>query len=82
MGGTGNLDHAYPGTSISGAAQMFRLATAVRRNAESMAPLTTQLVVITNPDDDQVDYDDIDALTARVRRPSAVGSTARPRPTP
>jgi esterase/lipase len=56
------LDHAYAGETVHGAAEMYRLAAAVRREAAEQPPATLDITVITNPADNQVDNRDIEDL--------------------
>ncbi|MBM6402747.1 alpha/beta fold hydrolase [Phycicoccus sp. CSK15P-2] len=61
------LDHSYAGESPAGAAEMFRMAREVRREADDRAPLTTTITVVTNEADEQVDNRDIARLVEHWR---------------
>lgn len=69
--GPATLDHAYAGETIHGAAEMYRLAAAVRRDASVEPPQTRDITVIVNPADDQVDNEDIDNLAESWRTQGA-----------
>jgi len=71
------LDHAYPGTTPAGAAEMYRMAREVLRSADDRPPKTTDLVVITNAADDQIDNNDVDELVARWLAHGADVATSR-----
>ncbi len=62
--GPATVPHEYPGTTVGGAAQMFLLAAAVRRDAAREPPQTQDLVVVLNPDDTQIDNTDVLDLAA------------------
>ncbi len=60
--GSATLDHAYAGETIHGAAEMYRMSAAVRRDASDEPPKTRRITVIVNPVDNQVDNADIEEL--------------------
>ncbi len=62
VGGSATLDHAYAGETIHGAAEMYRMSAAVRRDASNAPPETRDITVIVNPVDNQVDNTDIEDL--------------------
>ncbi len=69
--GPATVPHEYPGTTVSGAAQMLVLGGAVRRDAAREPPQTQDLVVVVNPDDAQIDNNDVLDLAADWREHGA-----------
>jgi len=57
--GTANLDHAYAGESTKGLVATFLLARATQRSAGDRGPAAGEVVVVLNPNDDQVDNVDV-----------------------
>ncbi len=53
--GESNLDHAYVGESTEGLVATFLLARSVEGAADDTGPAAGEVVVVINPDDDQVD---------------------------
>lgn len=53
--GESNLDHAYVGESTKGLVATFQLARFVERSADDRGPAAGEVVVVVNPDDNQVD---------------------------
>ncbi|NHA68382.1 alpha/beta hydrolase [Phycicoccus flavus] len=59
------LDHSYAGESPAGAAEMFRLGREVIEDSQVEAPRTTEVVVVTNDADTQVDNGETARLAQR-----------------
>lgn len=59
------LDHTYSGESTGALASMFLLARATENELTSGRSATDQVVVVLNPDDDQVDNDEVAQLVVR-----------------
>lgn len=53
--GESNLDHAYVGESTEGLVATFLLARSVEESAGERGPAADEVVVVVNPDDNQVD---------------------------
>ena len=53
--GESNLDHAYVGESTEGLVATFLLARSVEDDAEEVGPAAGEVIVVINPDDNQVD---------------------------
>ncbi len=59
------LDHAYAGESSGALAAMFLLARATENELTSRPAAAGDLVVVLNPDDDQVDNGEVTQLVER-----------------
>lgn len=57
--GTANLDHAYAGESTAALVAMFRIARWVEDRAAGAPPAADEIAIVLNPNDDQVDNDDV-----------------------
>ncbi len=57
--GESDLDHAYVGESTEGLVATFLLARSVEQSASDQGPAAGDVVVVVNPDDNQVDPDHV-----------------------
>lgn len=55
--GESDLDHAYVGESTKGLVATFNLSRAFEKSADSRGPAAGEVIVVINPDDNQVDAD-------------------------
>jgi len=60
--GESNLDHAYVGESTEGLVATFLLARSVEAAAGDAGPVAGEVIVVVNPDDNQVDPDFVTAF--------------------
>ena len=63
--GRSKLDHAYAGETSRGLAAMFRLARATQDSTHHRGPAASEVIVVINPDDDQVDQDEVQGFATR-----------------
>jgi len=63
--GESKLDHAYPGGTSKGLVATFLLGRATDASARNRGPAAGEVVVVVNPDDNQVDPDTAKAFAAR-----------------
>ena len=63
--GRSKLDHAYSGESTRGLAAMFTLARAMQDNSHTEPAKAGEVIVVINPDDDQVDADEVAGFANR-----------------
>lgn len=66
--GTANLDHAYAGESTKGLVATFLMARATQHSARRQGPAAGEVVVVLNPNDDQVDNVDVRRFAQRWNR--------------
>ena len=62
--GESNLDHAYAGESTKGLVATFLLARFVEESAGERGPAAGEVVVVVNPDDNQVDRGDVTSFAS------------------
>ena len=62
--GESNLDHAYVGESTEGLVATFVLARSVEEAAEEGGPAAGEVIVVINPDDNQVDPDHVSSFAS------------------
>jgi len=60
--GESDLDHAYVGESTEGLVATFLLARSVEDLAEEVGPAAGEVIVVINPDDNQVDPDHVSSF--------------------
>ncbi len=63
--GQSKLDHAYAGETTKGLVATFLLARATDRSARARGPAAGEVVVVVNPDDNQVDAGTVTAFAER-----------------
>ena len=63
--GQSKLDHAYSGETTKGLAATFLMADFVAQSAYDRGPAAEDVIVVLNPDDDQVDPDHLAAFAER-----------------
>ena len=63
--GRSKLDHAYPGESTRGLVGMFTLARAMQDNSHNEPAQAREIIVVINPDDDQVDAAEVAGFANR-----------------
>ena len=63
--GESDLDHAYVGESTEGLVATFLLARSVEQAAASDGPAAGEVIVVVNPDDNQVDADYVTDFATR-----------------
>ena len=86
--GESNLDHVYAGESTKGLVATFLLARFVEESAGERGPAAGEVVVVVNPDDNQVDRGDVTSFAVlmgtggRACRVAAVERTAARRDRP
>jgi esterase/lipase len=66
--GQSKLDHAYAGESTRGLLATFTLARATQDSTHQRGPAATEVVVVINPDDDQVDASEVKGFADRWAR--------------
>lgn len=66
--GQSKLDHAYAGESTKGLLAMFTLGRATQESTHQRGPAATEVVVVINPDDDQVDASEVKGFADRWAR--------------
>jgi esterase/lipase len=66
--GRSKLDHAYAGESTKGLLAMFALGRATQESTHQRGPAATEVVVVINPDDDQVDPSEVKGFADRWAR--------------
>jgi esterase/lipase len=66
--GRSKLDHAYAGESTRGLVAMFTLGRATQESTHQRGPAATEVVVVINPDDDQVDASEVKGFADRWAR--------------
>lgn len=70
--GESKLDHAYVGESTRGLVATFNLSRAVERSASDDGPAAGEVIVVINPDDNQVDGDYVTGFVESWGEPGAV----------
>lgn len=66
--GQSKLDHAYAGESTKGLLAMFTLGRATQESTHERGPAATEVIVVINPDDDQVDASEVKGFADRWAR--------------